>query len=90
MLSLTPPEEIKTLEIVMYWERMKEKTWSVGCSVFRSPNKNLRAIVNDDLHMVAIMWDVNTGYIYQNNHEAGLAMMRHLGYAPTPIEEAVP
>ncbi len=88
MSNLKIPEEITCLEVVAYWERMREKTWGTGYSIFRSGP--LKDIVCDDLHMVAIMWDVNTGYIYQSNHEAGLAMMRHLGYAPTPIEEAVP
>lgn len=76
------PDEITALEVLCYWERMKEKTWGIGYSVFRSPNKDLKAIVCDDLQAVAVMWDVNTGFVYQNHHDAGLAMMRQLGYEP--------
>lgn len=82
-LSLKPPEEITALEVQCYWERMAERIWAPGYQVYRSPNKELKAIVNDATGRIGIMWNTYTGQVHQNHPE-----VLHDLIKPLTIEQA--
>ena len=56
LLNLKPPEEITSLKVRCYWERMAERIWAPGYTVYRSPNKELKAIVNDATGQIGLMY----------------------------------
>jgi hypothetical protein len=82
-LSLKSPEQITSLEVQCYWERLKERVWVSGYTVFRSPNKELKALVNDATGQIGLMWNTYTGQVHQNHPEALLDLIK-----PLTVEQA--
>ena len=78
-LNLKTPEEIRIGEVMAYWERLGEQT-PHGCyTVYRSPNRNLRAWIQEDPPRIALMWDLNTGQVHQANKESLYDLISKLG-----------
>jgi hypothetical protein len=77
-LSLKPPEEITSLEVRCYWERLSERIWTPGYTMYRSPNKELKAIVNDATGQIGLMWNTYTGQVHQNHPEVLLDLVKPL------------
>ncbi|MFH2111744.1 MAG: hypothetical protein ABIJ47_10860 [Candidatus Bathyarchaeota archaeon] len=77
-LSLKTPEEIRPGEVVAFWEQLTERTPHDCYAVYRSPNRELRAWV-DEKGAVATMWNVHTGHVYQENREALYPLISRLG-----------
>jgi hypothetical protein len=78
VLSLKGPEEIRPIEVVSYWERLSGQTPHRCYTVYRSPNHDLHAWV-DERGVVALMWSVNTGQVHQEDREALYALVSKLG-----------
>ena len=77
-LSLKTPEEIRPDEVTAFWEQLAERTPHDLYAVYRSPNRELRAWV-DKNGAVATMWNVHTGYVYQENREALYPLVSRFG-----------
>lgn len=78
VMSLRQPEEIRPGEVLAFWERLPEKV-PHGCyQVFRSPNRDLWAWV-DERGEVALMWSVNTGQVHQASPSGLYALVSRLG-----------
>jgi len=78
-LSLKSPEEIRPGEVVSYWEKLAERTPHNCYAVYRSPNRELRAWVNEAAATVALMWNVHTGQVHQENKEALYTLVSRMG-----------
>ena len=76
-LGLVPPEEIRADEVLCFWEKLDERT-PHGCyTVYRSPNRELRAWMQDTA--VALMWNVHTGQVHQADAGALYDFISKLG-----------
>ena len=78
-LSLKLPEEIRPGEVVAYWEQLSERTPHNCYAVYRSPNRELRAWVDEATATVALMWNVHTGQVHKVNIEALYELVSRLG-----------
>jgi hypothetical protein len=78
ILNLKPPEEITSPEVQCYWERLSERIWTSGYTTYRSPNRELKAIVNDATGQIGLMWNTYTGQVHQNHPEALLDLIKPL------------
>ncbi|MFH2110399.1 MAG: hypothetical protein ABIJ47_03950 [Candidatus Bathyarchaeota archaeon] len=78
-LSLKTPEEIRPGEVVSYWEQLAERTPHDCYAVYRSPNRELRAWVDEATTTVALMWNVHTGQVHQVDTKALYPLISKLG-----------
>ena len=78
-LSLKTPEEIRPGEVVAFWEQLAERTPHDCYAVYRSPNRELRAWVDEASAAVALMWNVHTGQVHQENKEALSTLISRFG-----------
>ena len=69
-LSLKTPEEIRPGEVVSYWEKLRDRSPHDCYAMYRSPNRDLWAWVDEASGVVALMWSVRTGQVYQENRKA--------------------
>ena len=78
-MNLKQPEDIRPDEVVTHWELLREKVAHDVYRVYRSPNRSLKAWVLKGRDIVALIWDVNTGYEYQRNEKALYVLISKLG-----------
>ena len=78
-LSLKTPEEIRPGEVVSYWEKLSIRTPYDCYEVYRSPNRDLWAWVDEVKGVVALMWGVNTGPVHQVDAKALYPFISKLG-----------
>lgn len=77
--DLTPPEEIRVGEVMAYWERLGEQM-PYGCySVYRSPNRELRAWIHKKKTVIALMWNIYNGQVHQVDTAALYDLINKLG-----------
>jgi hypothetical protein len=65
-LNLKPYEEMNSLEVITWWTRLKAKA-PHGLSIFKSPNENLWAIVDESHFRTIKMWDIHSGQVYKES-----------------------
>ena len=78
-LSLKTPEEIRVHEITAYWEKLRDRSPHDCYAMYRSPNRDLWAWVDEASGVVALMWSVRTGQVYQENQEALYPFVSKIG-----------
>ena len=86
-LSLKLPEEIRPDEVVNYWEKLSIKTPYDCYEVYRSPNRELWACIDkkkgkekdEKAATIALMWNVHTGQVHQENREALYPLVSRFG-----------
>ena len=77
--DLRPPEEIRYGEVVTFWERRTDRFWAANYALYLSPNKELKAVINENTGEIALMWDWHTGEVNQVNTKALFDLVKVLG-----------
>lgn len=78
-LSLKQPEEIRAQEVLAFWEKLRDRSPHSCYAIYRSPNRDLWAWVDEEKGAVALMWSVNTGHVHQADGEALYPLISKLG-----------
>lgn len=78
-LGVKPPEEIRAGEVLAYWEKLRNRTPFNCYAIYRSPNLDLWAWVDEERSAVALMWSVNTGHVHQADPRVLYALVSKLG-----------
>ena len=78
-LSLKLPEEIRPGEVMAFWEKLRDRSPHSCYAIYRSPNRDLWAWVDEARGVVVLMWSVNTGQVHQVDKEALYPLISKLG-----------